>query len=306
MKLSGPDSTDAAATMLMLARCAFGTKRAAEGADQLDNALHLLSMNLGKHHPSVLDAKVFQAEVLLRADQDQKAHELLTEVSEATTRLLGPGHETSLERLGALADIKLRTNLDVEAKAIETRIMQIARQLLKGSNGRIEAFKSLRLVTNYMVARPHLQEESDLFLAKAFVTYKERLTHDSLLFVEVHQKILDLIKDATQHATRSLEEAEIYQGEELFQKAEMQFKRAYTFSKLVRPDHNHPELAMGLADAYFGVGKVNEAKAVMRAAGLVKKGMRENMPTSYLRWMNKRVVQYMDARNEDALDEDLS
>ena len=38
----------------------------------------------------------------------------------------------------------------------------------------------------------------------------------------------------------------------------------------------------------------------MRAAGLVKKGMQQNMPSSYVRWMNKRVAKYLDKKNEMA------
>lgn len=58
------------------------------------------------------------------------------------------------------------------------------------------------------------------------------------------------------------------------------------------------ECAQGLADALFAQEKVQEAKSVMRTAGLVKKGMQQNMPASYLRWLNKRVAQYMDKKGD--------
>ena len=60
-------------------------------------------------------------------------------------------------------------------------------------------------------------------------------------------------------------------------------------------------IAEGLADALFGQGKVQEAKTVMRAAGLVKKGMQQNMPASYVRWLNKRVAKFLDKKNEMAV-----
>ena len=56
--------------------------------------------------------------------------------------------------------------------------------------------------------------------------------------------------------------------------------------------------AEGLADSLFGQGKVTEAKNVMRQAGLVKKGMKGSVPTSYLRWLNKRVANYLDKKND--------
>ncbi len=59
--------------------------------------------------------------------------------------------------------------------------------------------------------------------------------------------------------------------------------QAYSISKLVSPTSDHKPLAQGLADALFGQGKVQEAKTVLRAAGLTKKGMKQSVPTSYLR-----------------------
>lgn len=37
-----------------------------------------------------------------------------------------------------------------------------------------------------------------------------------------------------------------------------------------------------------------EAKNVLRAAGIVKQGMKAAIPASYLRWLNTRVEKYMD------------
>ncbi len=65
------------------------------------------------------------------------------------------------------------------------------------------------------------------------------------------------------------------------------------------PEADHKPLAQGLADALFGQGKVQEAKTIMRAAGLSRKGMKQNMPASYLRWLNTRVAKYMDKAAEE-------
>jgi hypothetical protein len=38
-------------------------------------------------------------------------------------------------------------------------------------------------------------------------------------------------------------------------------------------------------------------------AGLAKKGMKDAIPASYIRWLNKRVATYLDHRNEDEREE---
>jgi hypothetical protein len=78
------------------------------------------------------------------------------------------------------------------------------------------------------------------------------------------------------------------------QAAEVLYKQAWSVAKLIHPGESHKEVAEGLADALFGQGKAMEGKTVLKAAGLVKKGMSDNMPASYLRWLNKRVAKYMD------------
>jgi hypothetical protein len=78
------------------------------------------------------------------------------------------------------------------------------------------------------------------------------------------------------------------------QNAETLLKRCWSIAKLIHSDANYKGIAESLADALFGQGKAQEGKAVLKAAGLVKKGMSDNMPASYLRWLNKRVAKYMD------------
>ncbi len=53
------------------------------------------------------------------------------------------------------------------------------------------------------------------------------------------------------------------------QVAEVLFKQSWSMSRLVRPEDDHKDIAQGLADALFGQGKIQEAKNVMRSAGLV-------------------------------------
>lgn len=99
----------------------------------------------------------------------------------------------------------------------------------------------------------------------------------------------------------ALEHAQIFSKESEFAYAETMFKQAWNMSKLAKPDGDHTKNAEGLADALFGQGKVTEAKNVMRQAGLVKKGMKGSVPTSYLRWLNKRVANYLDKKNDPQL-----
>jgi hypothetical protein len=80
----------------------------------------------------------------------------------------------------------------------------------------------------------------------------------------------------------------------MWQMAEILFKQCWSFAKLVHPEADHKDLAQGLADTLFGQGKSQEAMTVLKSAGLAKRSMSENMPASYLRWLNKRVEKYMD------------
>ncbi len=109
-------------------------------------------------------------------------------------------------------------------------------------------------------------------------------------------EIIDKVKWIGNNA---LEQAQIFNSGTQFGVAEVMFKQAYSISKLINPDADHKPLAQGLADALFGQGKVQEAKTIMRAAGLVRKGMKQNMPAAYLRWLNQRVAKYMDQAGLD-------
>ncbi|KAG1664774.1 hypothetical protein FOA52_013626 [Chlamydomonas sp. UWO 241] len=355
MQLAGPDSLDAADTYLAIGRIYLKLKRRSDGMAQLDACRQLREDSLGLRHPATLEARRAQADVLLSLGHDSDAADLLEEIVDAWLEVYGIYHESTLESLGALADTKLGIGKEDEARAIEKRIVRAGLELLvkgEGTIGRIDDHRPLRFVTDYICAREHLQEARDLFLAKSYVTYKERLdpssvlvveykerldprsllvvelrldchfqhahgtrthahihtrvTHkerldpSSLLVVEVREKIAVVIAESSKLAGEQLEDAELYNRQETFRMAEMEFRRAYTLSKLINTVNTtsveamHEKMAMGLADALFGVGKVNEAKAVLKAAGLVKKSMRESIPTSYLRWMNKRVANYMD------------
>ena len=98
-----------------------------------------------------------------------------------------------------------------------------------------------------------------------------------------------------------------------FQLAEIVFKRALSVAQLLHSGeatageggsggnhrhHHQRAIAEGLASALFGQGKAQEAQAVLRAAGLARKGMEQKVPASYVRWLNKRVAKYLDGRND--------
>lgn len=85
--------------------------------------------------------------------------------------------------------------------------------------------------------------------------------------------------------------------------AEDYLKQAWSLSKLIKPEEDHAEMVQSLADALTAQEKGGEARSVMRAAGLVKKGPKQQMPSSYLRWFNKRVSQYLEKQGGDGEDE---
>ncbi len=70
---------------------------------------------------------------------------------------------------------------------------------------------------------------------------------------------------------------------DLLERAEMNFKAAWSVAKLMRPNEQHAEIVMGLSDTLYGLGREAEAKEVMRSAGLARKHMQEAMPGSYQR-----------------------
>ena len=59
--------------------------------------------------------------------------------------------------------------------------------------------------------------------------------------------------------------------------------QVYSIMKLLSPEGDHSHIAKQLADTLFGQGKVQEARATLKAAGLTRKGMKQNIPASYLR-----------------------
>ncbi len=90
---------------------------------------------------------------------------------------------------------------------------------------------------------------------------------------------------------------------DLLEKAETNFKTAWSVAKLLRPDEQHVKIVTGLSEALYGLGRVAEAKDVLRIAGLARKTMQEAMPGSYQRWIKPRVAKYMD-KKLDADDEE--
>ncbi|GAX80683.1 hypothetical protein CEUSTIGMA_g8118.t1 [Chlamydomonas eustigma] len=83
------------------------------------------------------------------------------------------------------------------------------------------------------------------------------------------------------------------------QEAETLLKHVWSVTKLLQPNKSHETIILGLACAISGLGKIYEAKDVLRAAGLAKKSMQEALPGSYHRWLKPRVAKYMDGREEE-------
>jgi len=80
--------------------------------------------------------------------------------------------------------------------------------------------------------------------------------------------------------------------------AEMLFKQTFFIQKLIDPMTPPVAAAQGLAAAMELQGKKAEAHAVLASVGLARKSTREALPPSYLRWLNKRVANYLDTRVE--------
>ncbi len=68
---------------------------------------------------------------------------------------------------------------------------------------------------------------------------------------------------------------------DLLERAEMNFKAAWSVAKLMRPDEQHVAIVTGLSDALYGLGRATDAKDVLRSAGLARQNMQQDMPGSY-------------------------
>ncbi|KAJ9520083.1 hypothetical protein QJQ45_030009 [Haematococcus lacustris] len=298
--ISHPDSQESAAALHTLALCMYHTNRAAEARVMVDKALTLRTQLFGTDHPLTLDSKAFQAEMMHKERRLKEAEVLLASIFKSRNRSYGGEHHATLASMGQLADLLRESRKEEDADEMERRIIQVGRQLLRYT--KIDKFRSLAYITAFLARRDHLLDKAAMFLAKAMVVFNEKLGAENELTVMTKGQLNEIIDKVKWIGTNALEQAQLFTDTIQYGVAEVMFKQAYSISRLVSPESDHKLLAQSLVDALLGQGKVQEAKGIMRSAGLSRKGMKQNMPASYLRWLNTRVAKYMD-QNADADDD---
>ncbi|KAG1671143.1 hypothetical protein FOA52_005397 [Chlamydomonas sp. UWO 241] len=284
----------------MLAVCALQARRVDEALELLATALQQRVQLLGSSNPITLDTRAVMGEAHAAAGELKQAEEVLQEVYEARLGVQGPEHHSSLEALGSLADVQRRIGgerRDEAADVNEKAMLETGKTMLR--HQRIDRLRSLEYISQYFSARDYLMVKAAHFLTKALLAFKERLPSDSDMIASTRVRLEHCVCVQTAAALEALEIGELRRDAQSMRVAEVSFRVAWSLSKLiVRSDEQQRAVAQGLADALFGQGKVQEAQAVMRQAGLADKGMKMSVPASYLRWLNQRVVKYMDARKE--------
>ncbi|GAX84105.1 hypothetical protein CEUSTIGMA_g11528.t1 [Chlamydomonas eustigma] len=291
-QLDGITGLTASACFHILACSCYNTHREEQADKFLDKALAIRLSIMGPHHPLTLESMSLRAVNLAKRKQVSEARSLVSKVHSSRMLTYGLQHVESLKTLGYLADLLRLDGKLEEAEEAEKLLGDAGKSLLKCT--RIDKFQSLQYVSAFLSTREHLLDKAAPFLAKAFVTFKEKLGSESEMTVSTVKRLEDVITRESALAAGELETAQLYNLPEKYQAAQVLYKQAWSLAKLIHPEESHKEVAEGLADALFGQGKAMEAKTVLKAAGLVKKGMSDNMPASYLRWLNKRVAKYMD------------
>ncbi|GAX80689.1 hypothetical protein CEUSTIGMA_g8124.t1 [Chlamydomonas eustigma] len=300
-KLDGPDSLLAAPCYLILARCGYNASHYEDIYKQAQSyaarALSIHTQQLGFEHPSTLKVHVFQAEVAISEGRLEEAEATLSDVHAVWLRLYGNGFVSTLEALGKLVDVQRRLKKYRLAENSEDDMMITGLTLLKSK--KLDCLRSLSLITQYLAARDYLLLRSSQYFARAFLTFKERLGLEHELTRKTHVVLQAVVRKHTLIGKEALEDACISGDLLKLQEAEMMFKQAWSAGKLLRPDDKHELVVMGLASALSGLGRLEEAKQVLRAAGLARLKMHQAVPVSYKRWLKPRVAKYMDDKEDE-------
>ncbi|GAX85965.1 hypothetical protein CEUSTIGMA_g13381.t1 [Chlamydomonas eustigma] len=259
----------------------------------LDQALRIRVSELGEDHPETLSLCIRQAKQFMAKEDFSRAVTILTKAYDVSSGIYGMDSVYSLQALGLLADVHHSLGNSLEAVAAEKNLLSLGKAVLRRT--RIDNFQSLHCINAYFAERGHLLQEAASYLAKSYVTFKEKLGSDAELTLVACEKNMEtLIRRGKAQGQLALERGQLHDLLEELELAEQLYRQAWSFAKLVHPEGSHKVMAQGLSDALFGLGKSQEAMTVLKSAGLVKKDMSENMPTSYLRWLNKRVAKYID------------
>eukprot|EP00200_Dunaliella_tertiolecta_P018747 CAMPEP_0202399706 /NCGR_PEP_ID=MMETSP1128-20130828/2199_1 /ASSEMBLY_ACC=CAM_ASM_000463 /TAXON_ID=3047 /ORGANISM="Dunaliella tertiolecta, Strain CCMP1320" /LENGTH=919 /DNA_ID=CAMNT_0049003089 /DNA_START=134 /DNA_END=2893 /DNA_ORIENTATION=+ len=291
---NGFKTQEMASAYQTLAICTFQGNRTAETKVLCEKALQLCQSNFGVDHPLSMDARALQAEIMIREKRFTEAEDVLQDVFKRRVHAYGQEHHTTLASMGHLSDLYRLVNKKAQSDEMDRLILQIGRVLLKAS--KIDKFQSLAYITTFLSKREHLRDKAAMFLAKAFTVFKHKLTNDHELVLMTRNQLSEIITKVKRIGADASDHAQRHDNANQYAVAEVMYKQAYSISKLVQPEDDHKPLAQSLADALFGQGKLQEGKTIMRVAGLTRKGMSQNMPASYLRWMNTRVAKYMDSK----------
>ncbi|GAX85969.1 hypothetical protein CEUSTIGMA_g13385.t1 [Chlamydomonas eustigma] len=292
VNIEGVSSLNVASCHHALASCFYARRQPEQAVVHLNKALNIRRLILGDDHPLTLELLAMEATALINEQQLNEAAQKLANIRDLRLATYGREHHETLKTVGALVDLYCQLQRNEEAEEGEALLLETGKLLLR--RNRIDKFLSLQFVAMYLAGREDLIEKAAPYLAKAYVTFKEKLGLEADMTVSTKKKLENIVDRERVMAFDLLEEGQLYQRQEALEMAEMMFKQCWSFAKLVHPEADHKDLAQGLSDALFSQGKSQEAMTVLRSAGLAKKGMSENMPASYLRWLNKRVEKYMD------------
>lgn len=294
----GPYSQEAASCYGVLAECNFYSDLKDLAESNLEKALSIRTNLMGVDHPLTLSLKELESRFMIEEGRWSDAETLLTLILKARAKTYGLFHHDTLRTLGTLSEVQRRLKRTDDAEASEKKLFQAGKDLLKRET--IDRFKSLDYVARFLTRNDDAIEKASNFLARAYVTYKEKVP-DMEITERTKGQLETIAKRAYELAMEALEHAQIFSKDSEFIYAENMFKQSYNLGKLAKPDGDHSKSAEGLADALFGQGKATEAKNVMRSAGLMNKGTKGSVPTSYLRWLNKRVANFLDKQNDPQL-----
>ncbi|GAX80684.1 hypothetical protein CEUSTIGMA_g8119.t1 [Chlamydomonas eustigma] len=305
VRAEGPEGLKSAALYHMLSICQFNT-RFDEGADVdafrlLHKALDIRKDRLGLDHPLTLQTRSLNIEVLIKAGRLEEAEAELTSMYQVWSKSYGPHYLGTLECCGKLADVQRMMRNVHEAHASENKIVTAGTMLIK--QHRLDGLKSLSFITTYLAGREYLFKKSSQYMAKAYVLFKEKLGIDTEM-TRTTQGQLEMVARRQQAlAYDVLTEADITGDPDKFQEAVGVFKQAWSIAKLLRPHDSHDDIVMGLASSLVGLERIEEAKGVLRAAGLARKGLDAALPSSYKRWIKPRVAKYLDKHGGDSDDD---
>ncbi|GAX80473.1 hypothetical protein CEUSTIGMA_g7912.t1, partial [Chlamydomonas eustigma] len=278
--------------------CAKKGKYPADMAEELlRKALFIRTDVLGVRHPDTLELKCVEAKMLTEDERLEEAEPILLDVYRTRLQLLGPNHIMSIRALMSLADHQRQMHKWKEAEGTEDQLLSVGTVLLK--HCKPDFMNNFNIIMEYLHSRYHLIKKATTFITKAYIMFKKIFGKEDEVTKNSMRILGEMLDKEREQATEALGEAEISGNKEKYQTAEVFFRLAVSVSKHLFPnDARHVTLIQGWANALCGLGRDDDAKDILRAAGLARKTMQQAMPLTYQRWMKPRVAKYMDSRAE--------